>query len=79
VCLERVELFVEVCSGESVAECIENVVSGLASVAMPCELAAEYGSVEQRRADRSDSGQTTRSVDRDAARSVDDARPKPDR
>ena len=77
--LERVELFVEVGSGEPVTECVENVVGSLAPVAKPRELTAEHGSVEQRRPDRSDGGEPSRSVDRDAALGVDHARPKPDR
>ena len=76
--LELVELFVEVGSGEPVAERVENVVGGLACVAKPRELTAEHGSVEQRRPDRSDAGERSRSVDRDAARSVDHAGPEPD-
>ena len=76
--LKLVELFVEVGSGEPVAERVENVVGSLASVVKPRELTAEHGGVEQRRPDRSDAGERSRSVDRDAARSVDHARPEPD-
>ena len=66
--LELVELLVEVGSGEPVAERVEDVVGGLAGVVEPRELAAEHGGVEQRRPDRSDGGERSRSVDRDAAR-----------
>ena len=79
VCLELVQLFVEVGSGEPVAERVENVVGSLARVAKPRQFTAEHGSVEQRRPDRSDAGERSRIVDRDAARSVDHAGPKPDR
>ena len=58
--LQLVELFVEVGSGEAVAERIEHVVGGLAGVAKPGELAAEHGGVEQRRHGRSDAGDGSR-------------------
>ena len=76
--LELVELFVEVGSGEAVAERIEDVVGGLAGIVQPGELTAEHRRVQQRRHDRSDAGERSRIVDRDATRPVDDAGPEPD-
>ena len=50
--LKIVESLVEVGSGETVTECVENVVGGVAGVASRASSTAEDGGIEQRRLDR---------------------------